>query len=45
MTWAGPGEETDVECRHCGHSWTYTGITPYAQCPICQRSNNLAGDS
>lgn len=30
-----------VECAHCGHEWDYGGLTPYAQCPQCQRSNNL----
>jgi len=35
------GFDVDVECRHCGHTWTYRGKTPYAQCPRCQKSNNL----
>lgn len=36
-----PGEAIPVECRHCEHEWLYKGLTPYAQCPDCQRSNNL----
>ena len=35
------GFDVDVECRYCGHTWTYRGKTPYAQCPRCQKSNNL----
>lgn len=38
-----PGEATPVTC-HCGYEWLYTGLTPYAQCPECQRSNNLLED-
>lgn len=36
-----PGGETEVQCRHCNHQWTYSGMTPYAQCPKCQKSNKL----
>ena len=39
-----PGEAIPVECRYCSHEWLYTGMTPYAQCPDCQRSNNLLED-
>lgn len=40
QTWQ-PGETVEVECEHCGYQWSYSGMTPYAQCPDCQRSNNL----
>lgn len=34
---------TEITCNHCGYTWDYTGISIYAQCPRCQRSNSLRG--
>lgn len=36
---------TKVTCDHCGYTWEYTGISVYAQCPRCQRSNSLRGNA
>lgn len=30
-----------IKCEHCDYIWDYTGISVYAQCPRCQRSNSL----
>lgn len=36
---------TEITCNHCNYTWDYTGISIYAQCPRCQRSNSLRGRS
>lgn len=36
---------TEITCDHCGYTWDYTGISIYAQCPRCQRSNSLRGET
>jgi predicted Zn-ribbon and HTH transcriptional regulator len=34
-------DAVSVTCYNCGYAWEYCGKTQYAQCPQCQKSNNL----